>query len=43
MGFEEITMDRFPWDERCKLCGQYTKQGDVCYIIYPPNDDKLLI
>ena len=35
-------MGKFPWDERCKICGQYVLEGENIYIVYPPPNDKIL-
>ena len=40
MGLKEMTMGKFPWDLRCKLCGQYILEGEDTYIVYPPSNDK---
>jgi len=42
MGLRKMTISKFPWNERCKICGQYALEGEEIYIVYPPNDDKTL-
>jgi len=42
MGLKKITISKFPWNEKCKICGQYTLEGEDVYIVHPPNDDKTL-
>lgn len=42
MGLERITMSKFPWEYKCKICGQYTNKGEEIYIVYPPSNDKQL-
>jgi len=42
MGLRKITISKHPWNERCKICGQYALDGEEIYIVYPPNDDKTL-
>ena len=42
MGLRKITISKHPWNERCKICGQYTLEGEEIYIVYPSNDDKTL-
>ena len=37
-----MTMGKFPWNERCKICGQYALEGEKVYIVYPPPNDKIL-
>lgn len=42
MGFVRETMGKFPWNERCKICGQYINEGEEFYIVFPPHNDKVL-
>jgi len=32
MGLRKMTISKFPWNERCKICGQYTLEGEDIYI-----------
>lgn len=42
MGLRKTTMSKFPWNHKCKLCGQYILDGEEFYIVYPePNDKEL--
>jgi len=40
MGLRKMTMGKFPWNERCKICGQYILEGEETYIVYPPHDNN---
>jgi len=40
MGLRRMTMGKFPWNERCKICGQYILEGEKTYIVYPPHDNN---
>ena len=42
MGLRKMTMGKFPWNEQCKICGQYILEGEETYIVYPPPNDKIL-
>jgi hypothetical protein len=42
VGLREMTMGKFIWQNRCKLCGQYILEGEEVYIVYPPPNDKTL-
>lgn len=42
MGLKRMTMGKFPWEHKCKICGQYTIEGEEIYIVYPPQNDKQL-
>jgi len=42
MGLRKMTMGKFPWNERCKICGQYILEGEETYIVYLPPNDKVL-
>ena len=42
MGLRKMTMSKFPWDERCKICGQYILEDEETYIVYPSQNDKVL-
>ena len=40
MGLRKMTMGKFPWNERCKICGQYILEGEEIYIVYPSHDNN---
>lgn len=32
-----MTIGKFPWDHRCRICGQYLCDGDIVLIVYPES------
>ena len=41
MGLMKQTIGKFPWRERCQLCGQYALPNDEIYIIYPDKNPNI--